>query len=228
MAVRCGRKGADTGMSRQRVRSAPIETHGNRARRRRLSGLQGHATGWGGNLHAGRANWGEGSPPGPSCAFPVVERSLIPSLSPRARSGVRRGPSIAGPAELGNARLNPFNRPRPRCMLESVDPPEARMVSAAVGTVDHGAGFACQFVVQLFLDQARKPRSRRRRSASRPTIHWAGPAAAARPCVRAFAAAAQAMPPFGDADASLAAGAPFLAVAEPALFMLALALGALG
>jgi hypothetical protein len=39
-------------------------------------------------------------------------------------------------------------------MLESLDPPEAHMVSAAVGTVDHGIGFACQLVVRPFVDQA--------------------------------------------------------------------------
>ena len=36
------------------------------------------------------------------------------------------------------------------------------------------------------------------------------------------------MPPLGDADAPLAAGAPFLAVAEPTLLLLAFAFGALG
>jgi hypothetical protein len=39
-------------------------------------------------------------------------------------------------------------------MLESLDPPEAHMVSAIVGTVDHSIGFACQLVVQPFIDQA--------------------------------------------------------------------------
>jgi PBP superfamily domain len=42
------------------------------------------------------------------------------------------------------------------------------------------------------------------------------------------AAAAEAMSPFCDADASLAAGAPLLAVAEPALFLLAFAFQAFG
>jgi hypothetical protein len=39
-------------------------------------------------------------------------------------------------------------------MLESLDAPEAHMVSTAVGTVDHGIGFACQLVVQPLVDQA--------------------------------------------------------------------------
>ena len=42
------------------------------------------------------------------------------------------------------------------------------------------------------------------------------------------AAAAEAMSPFCDADASLTTGAPFLAVTEPAFFLLALALRAFG
>src|ERR1700687_2420600 len=42
------------------------------------------------------------------------------------------------------------------------------------------------------------------------------------------AAAAEPVSPFDDADASLASGAPFLAVAEPALLLFALALGAFG
>src|SRR6266508_1994203 len=41
-------------------------------------------------------------------------------------------------------------------------------------------------------------------------------------------ATVEAVAAFDDADASLASGAPFLAVAEPALLLLALALGALG
>ena len=40
-------------------------------------------------------------------------------------------------------------------------------------------------------------------------------------------AAAEAMSAFCDADASLTTGAPFLAVVEPALFLLAFAFGAL-
>ena len=42
------------------------------------------------------------------------------------------------------------------------------------------------------------------------------------------AAAAEPVPSLGDADASLASGAPFLAVAEPALFLLASTLEAFG
>jgi hypothetical protein len=41
-------------------------------------------------------------------------------------------------------------------------------------------------------------------------------------------AAVETVPPFGDADASLASGPPLLAVAEPALPLLSFALGALG
>ena len=43
-----------------------------------------------------------------------------------------------------------------------------------------------------------------------------------------ISAAVKTMPPLGDADAALAAGAPFLAVAEPTLLLLAFAFGALG
>ena len=42
------------------------------------------------------------------------------------------------------------------------------------------------------------------------------------------AAAAEPVSPLDDADASLASGPPFLAVAEPALLLFALALGAFG
>jgi hypothetical protein len=43
-----------------------------------------------------------------------------------------------------------------------------------------------------------------------------------------IAAAAEPMSPFDHADASLASGPPFLAVAEPALLLFAFALGAFG
>ena len=43
-----------------------------------------------------------------------------------------------------------------------------------------------------------------------------------------IAAAAEPMSPLDDADASLASGPPFLAVAEPALLLFAFALRALG
>src|SRR5215471_2031375 len=46
--------------------------------------------------------------------------------------------------------------------------------------------------------------------------------------IAAISAAVETVPPLGDADASLAAGAPFLAVAEPTLLLLAFAFGALG
>src|SRR5215468_8478226 len=46
--------------------------------------------------------------------------------------------------------------------------------------------------------------------------------------IAAISAAVETMPPLGDADAPLAAGAPFLAVAEPTLLLLAFAFGALG
>ena len=46
--------------------------------------------------------------------------------------------------------------------------------------------------------------------------------------VALVAAAAKPVPPFDHADASLASGPPFLAVAEPTLLLLALALGAFG
>ena len=45
--------------------------------------------------------------------------------------------------------------------------------------------------------------------------------------IAAISAAVETMPPLGDADAPLAAGAPFLAVAEPTLLLLAFAFGAL-
>src|SRR5207302_9892660 len=43
-----------------------------------------------------------------------------------------------------------------------------------------------------------------------------------------IAAAVEAMPPLGDADAALAPGPPFLAIAEPTFLLLAFAFGALG
>ena len=46
--------------------------------------------------------------------------------------------------------------------------------------------------------------------------------------VALVAAAVETVSPLDHADASLASGAPFLAVAEPALFLLALAFEALG
>src|ERR1700730_19111014 len=46
--------------------------------------------------------------------------------------------------------------------------------------------------------------------------------------VALVAAAVEAIAPFDHADASLASGAPLLAVAEPALFLLAVAFGAFG
>ena len=38
-------------------------------------------------------------------------------------------------------------------MLERPDPPEADMVGAAVGAVDHGVGFPGEFIVQTAIDQ---------------------------------------------------------------------------
>ena len=46
--------------------------------------------------------------------------------------------------------------------------------------------------------------------------------------VAPISAAVKTMPPLGDADAPLAAGAPLLAVAEPTLLLLAFAFGTLG
>src|SRR5438132_1313452 len=43
-----------------------------------------------------------------------------------------------------------------------------------------------------------------------------------------ISAAAETMAPLGDADAALASGAPFLAIAEPTLLLLAFAFGAFG
>jgi hypothetical protein len=60
------------------------------------------------------------------------------------------GTGIVGAAEL--AHLDDASDERR--MLESLDPLEAQMVSAAVGTIDHCVGFACQLVVQPFVDQA--------------------------------------------------------------------------
>ena len=48
------------------------------------------------------------------------------------------------------------------------------------------------------------------------------------PVVTFVSAAIEAMSPLDDTDASLASGSPFLAVAEPALLLLAFACGALG
>ena len=48
------------------------------------------------------------------------------------------------------------------------------------------------------------------------------------PVIALVSTAGEAVPAFDDADASLASGAPFLAVAEPALLLLALARGAFG
>src|SRR6516164_459482 len=45
--------------------------------------------------------------------------------------------------------------------------------------------------------------------------------------IASISAAVETMPPLGDADAPLAAGAPFLAVSEPTLLLLAFAFGAL-
>ena len=45
--------------------------------------------------------------------------------------------------------------------------------------------------------------------------------------IASISAAVETMPPLGDADAPLAAGAPFLAVAEPTFLLLAFAFGAL-
>src|SRR6478752_8338917 len=47
-------------------------------------------------------------------------------------------------------------------------------------------------------------------------------------CFALVSAAIEPMPPFDHADAALASGSPFLAVAEPTLLLFALALGALG
>jgi hypothetical protein len=58
------------------------------------------------------------------------------------------GRGIVGAAEL--AHLDDASDGRR--MLESLDPPEAHIVGAAVGTVDHSVGFACQLVVQPFVD----------------------------------------------------------------------------
>ena len=52
-----------------------------------------------------------------------------------------------------------------------------------------------------------------------PTVHSG---------VTLVSASVETVPPLGDADASLAAGPPLLAVAEPALPLLTLALGTLG
>ena len=46
--------------------------------------------------------------------------------------------------------------------------------------------------------------------------------------IASISAAVETVPPLGDADSPLAAGAPFLAVAEPTLLLLAFAFGALG
>ena len=43
-----------------------------------------------------------------------------------------------------------------------------------------------------------------------------------------ISAAVETMPPLGDADTALASGAPFLAIAEPTLLLLAFAFGAFG
>jgi hypothetical protein len=38
-------------------------------------------------------------------------------------------------------------------MRERFDPPEAHMVGATAGTVDHGVGFAGQFIMQPGVDE---------------------------------------------------------------------------
>jgi hypothetical protein len=87
-------------------------------------------------------------PRGPGRRHLLVEINVRPVDKNEGGTGIV---GAAEPASLDDASDR-------RCMLESVDPPEAHMVSAAVGTVDHGAGFACQFVVQLFVDQAPEDR----------------------------------------------------------------------
>ena len=87
---------------------------------------------------------------------PVIEPGRAGRCHLRGKINVRPvgknegGTGIVGaaePAHLDDASDG-------RRMLESLDPPEAHMVSAAIGTVDHCVGFACQLVVQPFVNQA--------------------------------------------------------------------------
>ena len=63
------------------------------------------------------------------------------------------------------------------------------------------------------------------RGPGQPNARWDP---ALHPVIVLVSTAVEAVPAFDDADASLASGAPFLAVAEPAFLLLAFACGAFG